>query len=175
MELVKENGFHGTPMSLIAKRSEVAIGTIYHHFENKDALIQQLYCYVKGRVCEAILENDDEGRPYRERFLLHWVNQFRFYVQNPDYLYFLEQYINSPYAQEAERAHSEFDQRVKPLIKEGIDQGAIRCISHEILVPVIHGSIVSAAKLHLSGRNVYHDDDALLVAEVVWDGIKHQA
>jgi AcrR family transcriptional regulator len=43
LELVRENGFHGTPMSLVAKKAGVAAGTIYHYFESKDALIIALH------------------------------------------------------------------------------------------------------------------------------------
>ena len=32
LELIKDNGFHGTPISLIAKNAGVASGTIYHYF-----------------------------------------------------------------------------------------------------------------------------------------------
>ena len=39
LELIKDNGFHGTPISLIAKNAGVASGTIYHYFPSKDAII----------------------------------------------------------------------------------------------------------------------------------------
>ena len=42
MELLAEKGFHGVPMSLIAERAKVAIGTIYLHFPGKDALIDEI-------------------------------------------------------------------------------------------------------------------------------------
>ncbi|MDD2501941.1 MAG: helix-turn-helix domain containing protein, partial [Geobacter sp.] len=43
IELVAEYGFHGSPMSRVAKRAGVAAGTIYHYFESKDALIESSY------------------------------------------------------------------------------------------------------------------------------------
>ena len=39
MELIAEHGFHGAPALMIAKRADVATGSIYTYFENKDALI----------------------------------------------------------------------------------------------------------------------------------------
>src|SRR5690606_31556619 len=52
LELIKENGFHGTPMSLVAKNACVAAGTIYHYFKSKDELICELYAYNRGRIIE---------------------------------------------------------------------------------------------------------------------------
>ncbi len=174
LELINQLGFHGTSMSMIAKNSGVAIGTIYHYFESKDALIQELFIHTRHRLAEAIKVNDEEAKSYKERFLNHWVNHFRFYVEHPACLCFLEQYINSPYAGDEEKIRNEFNPRVKPLIQQGIEAGAIRNINHEILIPILHGSIASAAKLHLSGRNIYQDSSVMKIAEVVWDGIKKQ-
>ena len=43
LELIAERGFHGAPISMIAKKAGVGEGTIYIYFENKDALINELY------------------------------------------------------------------------------------------------------------------------------------
>ena len=43
LELIKDNGFHGTPISEIARHAGVASGTIYHYFSSKDAIIITLY------------------------------------------------------------------------------------------------------------------------------------
>ena len=47
LELIKDNGFHGTPISLIAKNAGVASGTIYHYFPSKDAIIMELHFRIK--------------------------------------------------------------------------------------------------------------------------------
>lgn len=46
MRLFTEEGFHATPTSKIAKEANVATGTLFHHFKNKEALINALYIYV---------------------------------------------------------------------------------------------------------------------------------
>lgn len=173
--LIKEHGFHGTPMSQIAKSAGVAAGTIYHYFESKDALIKELYVYVKDKLADAILKNDNAERPYRERFLDFWVNQCSFFIENPAFLYFLEQYINSPYAKQfAENESKLFNTKVKPFVAYGIENGLIRKMDYELLGPIVHGSIVAAAKFHLSGRHAFTSDRLYGMAEIIWDGIKEQ-
>jgi len=39
LELISEQGFYATPMSQIAKKANVAVGTIYLYFPNKEGLI----------------------------------------------------------------------------------------------------------------------------------------
>ena len=56
LELVAENGFHDAPCSLIALRAGVAAGTIYRYFESKEALIQELYTVLEGRLTLVLME-----------------------------------------------------------------------------------------------------------------------
>lgn len=175
LTLIKEHGFHGTPMSQIAKNACVAAGTIYHYFDSKDDLIKELFIYAKDKLAKAIIREDDCSLSYRERFLNYWVSQCSFFINNENVLYFLEQYINSPYAKLFRDQESQlFRNRVRPFIQEGIDSGKIRALEYELLGPIIHGSIVAAAKIHLSGRQIFTRDRLYGIAEVVWDGIKAQ-
>lgn len=38
LELIRQYGLQGTPISLIAKNANVAAGTIYRYFQNKEAI-----------------------------------------------------------------------------------------------------------------------------------------
>lgn len=174
--LVKEYGFHGTPMSQIAKNAGVAAGTIYHYFDSKDTLIKELYIYVKNTLAEAILRNHDPEKPYDRGFLDFWVSQCTFFIEHPAYLYFLEQYINSPYAKQFHGAESKlFKEKIKPIFTYGIENGLIRKMDYELLGPIIHGSIVAAAKFHLSGHHDFTRERLYGMAQVIWDGIKTQS
>ena len=50
LELIRQNGFQGTPISLIAKNAGVAAGTIYHYFENKEAIIIELHDVIRKEM-----------------------------------------------------------------------------------------------------------------------------
>ena len=47
LELISEQGFHGTAMSMIADKAGVGAGTIYRYFDSKEDLITQLYLEIK--------------------------------------------------------------------------------------------------------------------------------
>lgn len=97
LELVTEHGFHGTPMSLVAKRAGVAAGTIYHYFESKEKLICELFEYVRKQAVEVVLKEVQSDLPFKDCFFNLWFSLFSFYKENQNVLKFFEQFTNSPY------------------------------------------------------------------------------
>ena len=175
LSLVRKHGFHGTPMSQIAKHAGVAAGTIYHYFESKEALIVELYVYVKDRLALAVLAGDDENQTYKERFFNCMINHFNFYVENEDAMVFLEQYMNSPYAVHYPEKDSElFVNKVISFFKYGIENAYFKNIDSRLLAPTIKGTLVAAASFHLSQHMVFSKEDIIEVVNVIWDGIKKQ-
>jgi len=170
--LVKENGFHGTPMSQIAKKAGVAAGTIYHHFDSKDTLIMELYTYICDKMLKSMLQDDHEEMSYKERFFNFWISHCLFYMQNPNALFFMEQFVNSPYStrnplQESER----FGPTFRDLVKTGVANGQLKQINYLILSALIHGSVVNASKIHLCRKINIGETELKQIAQVIWDGM----
>src|SRR5690554_3219969 len=97
LDLIRDHGFHGATMSLVAKNAGVAAGTIYHYFESKDHLICELYQYNRERVVSVIESSLDDRLSYKDNFMRLWTSLFRFYVREPNVLIFFEQFVNSPF------------------------------------------------------------------------------
>jgi len=172
LALVKENGFHGTPMSQIAKQAGVAAGTIYHHFESKDMLIMELYTYICDKILKSMLQDDHEEMSYKERFFNFWISHCLFYIQNPNALFFMEQFVNSPYStrnplQESER----FGPTFRDLVKTGVETGLLKPINYLILSSLIHGSVVNASKIHLCRKINIGETELQQMAQIIWDGM----
>jgi AcrR family transcriptional regulator len=172
LELIKENGFHGTPMSLVAKQAGVAAGTIYHYFESKDELICELYSYVKERTGEALKAGDDAALTYQERFFAIWMGLFNFYIENPNVLRFFEQFVNSPYyAIKPEEQHDKFRNMILSFFNEGIEKGFIRPANPEILSVLLHGSSISTAKVYQHGKVRLGEEELKQIVQILWDGM----
>jgi TetR/AcrR family transcriptional repressor of multidrug resistance operon len=175
LALIKEHGFHGTPMSMIAKHAGVAAGTIYHYFDSKDTLIIELYLHVKDRLATAMLGNDDEELPYKDRFFNFMINQYNFYIENPDAFFFLEQYVNSPFAKNYPEKDSQlFKDKVHTFFKYGIENAYFRNIDSRLLAPTVKGTLVAAANFQLSQYSAFSTEDLIEIVNIVWDGIKRQ-
>ncbi|WP_316836123.1 TetR/AcrR family transcriptional regulator [Pedobacter nutrimenti] len=175
LELVKSHGFHGAPMSQIAKNANVAAGTIYHYFDSKETLIIELYIRTKERLSEAMLKGDDETLSYKDRFFRFMRNNYNFYVENESSMLFLEQYINSPFAKNyPERESDLFANKIIPFFELGIQSNYFKDIDPRLLGPTIRGTLVAAASFRLSEHMVYSEEDINTVIQIVWDGIKRQ-
>ena len=62
LDLISERGFHNTPVSLISQEAGVSAGIIYHYFDNKEDLIDELYKKAKLDLVRAMLEGYAEVR-----------------------------------------------------------------------------------------------------------------
>lgn len=169
LELIKEHGFHGAPMSLVAKNAGVAAGTIYHYFESKEQLICELYTYNRSRVVEIVNMAMKENSAYKEKFFKIWTDLYKFYVQKPNVLIFFEQFVNSPY--NVDKYPNHFRGQLYNFFVEGIKNGQIKAVKPEILLVLTLGSINSTAKLNLFGNIPLDKTDLQQIVEILWDGI----
>ena len=171
--LIREHGFHGTPMSQIAKKAGVAAGTIYHHFDSKDTLICDLFEYLVNQMLDALLQADAEQMDYQERFYNFFISHCLFYIEHPNALFFMEQFVNSPYntgqtRPDQERAQGTF----RHLIQYGVTRGLLRDMDHRILCSLVHGAVVSTAKIHLCRKIALDQPELQQIARMTWEGIK---
>ncbi|AGA79955.1 TetR/AcrR family transcriptional regulator [Echinicola vietnamensis] len=178
LELIKDHGFHGCPMSMVAKNSNVAAGTIYHHFKNKDDLIMELYHYVVGKLVNVATEADDASLDFKTRFMQFWHTMKRFYFKEAAIQRFLEQFYNSPYfTDQMQVKDNPWYSWMQKFFESGLESGALRTGARpQILAIMVHGSIVSSVKVELHHHKKMNLDDINLgeIAEIVWDGIKQQ-
>lgn len=172
LELIKDHGFHGAPMSLIAKDAGVAAGTIYHYFEGKNDLICELYAYNKSRVVAVVNLAMEEENSYKEKFFNIWTNLYKFYIYSPNVLIFFEQFVNSPYNVNKHPNH--FRGQLYNFFVEGIENGEIKAAKPEILIVLTLGSITSSAKLNLFGNMPLDKADLKQIVEILWNGIARQ-
>ena len=173
LKLITENGFHGTPMSMVAEKAGVATGSIYYYFESKEQIIRELYANIKKKMGEALLENIDESKNFKEQFFKVWKNLYHFFVSHPQEFNFLEQYSNSPFInQQVKEENFRFYKPVIDFIQTGIDKGVLREIHIELMVALLYGSVTSVVKLQLS--NILQIEEHLLqdAIQSSWDGVK---
>ena len=107
LHLIKDNGFHGTPMSQIAKHADVAIGTIYHYFPSKDELILALFEYCRKELYAYIFKHVDQDMTYKEQFYSVFKSFCTFHINNREFSCFFEQFYNSPYSEIIRKKESE--------------------------------------------------------------------
>lgn len=171
MELIHEHGFHGSPISQIAKQANVACGTIYHYFSGKDEVIKEIYYHI-NRELAAIAFIPEEDVDFRDSFFRSCRSLYDYYLSNSHALYFIEQFNSSPYAKEVKLENNLFIQNFFSFFRLGIDKGAIKRVEVSLFAPLVFGFITTTAKVHFLGRYSFSEQDFLQMITVIWDGIK---
>ncbi len=176
LELIAEHGFHGAPMSMIADRAGVAAGTIYRYFENKDALINDLYRDIQEKIYSEIAKGYQPEKPIRERFQYLLRVLLRFFIAHPSECRYLEQFHNSPYGAEVRRdiilRKSGDCFLYRELLEEGVAQQVIKDLPMAILFALAFGPLKYVIRDHILG--FFELDEPLIerILEASWDCIR---
>ena len=173
LKLITENGFHGTPVSMIAADSGVAAGTIYRYFKNKEDIINELYTYVKTEFNNAILKEMYDGISIRDEYYLKWRNMVDYYINNPLEAKFMEQYATSPYInKDVFKSNLEKYSHLKDLYKRAVNTSTIREISYEAVTIVMLGTVNKLYRIYNSKMLNVDEKITNEVFEAFWNGIR---
>lgn len=173
LKLIREYGFHGTPMSQIAQHAGVATGTIYHYFTSKDELIIELFRYSKQKIHDATFKDHDSTDTYHNRFVSTWINLVKHYSQYPEVLSFLEQFYSSPYVKEIFTDETVcFQDEISLFLKEGIHGGHVKQLDINIISAAFLGTVIATAKRSTSRYFKFNEEDLKNMVGIIWDGIK---
>lgn len=169
LELIAEQGFTGAPMSQIAERADVGVGTIYRYFAGKDDLVNALYLDIKARLATYTLRGYADSMPVREAFRLLQGNTVRYFSDHPAELSFMEQYENSPVITDATRQDfSRMAGPVRELFERAREQHLLRELPLEVLLAIASGAIRSLVKLQLSGAAGLDDATLDAALDAIW-------
>lgn len=96
VELVAENGIHGTSMGQVAARAGVATGTAYVHYASKDDLLIAAFVEVKQQLAAAVVAGLEPSAAPRALFDAVWRAIYEHLRHDPSLARFLTQLDESP-------------------------------------------------------------------------------
>ena len=174
--LIKDQGFHGTPMSQIAKASDVAIGTIYHYFPSKDKLIIELHHYCKRIIYHYIFTDLDESLSYKDQFFIVFKRFCLFHLERTDVSKFLEQFYSSPYNEMIRKNDAEFlheENRLIAFLLKGMELGILKKVEPHILSNAYIGAALSYSKTVIYGKVDFNENQLNDLTNIIWNGVKN--
>ena len=133
--LFTERGFHGTPTSLIASEAGVATGTLFHYFDTKDKLIEELYLTIKREAGNEMRKGMEAGGS-TSIVLRRIASSYVFWgIKNPAKIKFMEQFCLSPYVpQDAREEGISNFLFLAEIFGQGISSGEIKPIPVELAI-----------------------------------------
>jgi AcrR family transcriptional regulator len=171
--LFAERGFHGTSVPEIAKSAGVGAGTIYRHFESKEALVNALYQHWKALSGVALLAQVPTDVPWRTRFRALWNALMAFDADNPMVLDFLDLQHHTDYLDETSRqlellsASSYF-----AFIQAAQADEAIMDDPPGVIAALVFGAYLGLVRGARSGYYPLSPDIVLCTEERVWSMIR---
>jgi len=181
LKLIADQGFHGTPISQIAKEAGVGVGSIYRYFADKDEMIHAIHARVDERLHQVLEQKLNGEVRDRQMFIQLIAHLSRYLAENPLEFKFLEQYYNSPYGIEKMREKfledpdtSLCDDRDKPFFNLLADGRGT--LIKDLPVPILHslafGPVIFLVRDVLNGFVKLNDELLQRFAEGCWDAIK---
>ncbi len=173
MELIAEQGFHGTPTSQIANKAGTGVGTIYRYFKDKDELIEAVHESIHAVYVNAFAEFLDPQLPIRENYLRIFSGLTRLFIENPYEIKFMEQYYNSPYGIAKKRSEEiECDKPLFAFFEQGKKQQVIKDLPFEILMGLSFGPVLFLVRDHLNGFVDLNEETVATFVEASWEAVK---
>ena len=170
LDLFSERGFDGTAMPTVAERAGVGAGTIYRHFDSKEALGNAVFRQCKLAMQDYVLARRKPGLTAREEFRGMWQGLWDFLREQPAACRFLETQGHATYLDEASRAISEaVFVSITDFVRRGQAAGAIREASPAVIISMALGAFIGLVKEADAGRFLL-DDTVIEEAELlIWD------
>lgn len=176
MDLMAEQGFHGAPMSMIAEKAGVGVGTIYRYFENRDVLIKSIYKEKEERLVAFLLEKYSSDQPVKECFFHIGTGMMDYFIRNPLDFKYSEQFHNSPYgaAQRRERIFASAGQPdiFMELYESGTSQQVIKNLPPAVFFNLAFAPLIWSLRDHILGMVQLDASFMKIIVASCWDSVK---
>jgi AcrR family transcriptional regulator len=150
LRLFSEHGYFNTSVHDIQKQAKVSIGSIYHHFGNKEAIAKTLFTHIESSMNDVISNIMAKHATAHDRCKAIITYLFDITDRQPDTMHFML------YAK-----HQEFMPEEKPvcssrpfilmknIVIQGIEDGTIRNLDPNVVAVTIFGGAIRLIFLRL--------------------------
>lgn len=174
LRLINEKELQATSMSLISKESGISTGSIYHYFDSKEAIINELYKGIVKFHGEVVLKDFYTNESIEARFRKTWENFIRFGIKYPKGSQFIEQYSFSPYIDDEVKQEAYDGSWCGPFAKlyaEAVKEKLFIELEPKLMVQMNYGSMVYLLKAYFQNNLDLTDDVIQTVIYSCWNAV----
>jgi TetR/AcrR family transcriptional regulator, repressor of fatR-cypB operon len=173
LALVERQGLAGLSMDAVAKAAEVAIGTLYIYFENKEALLNALYLETKRSFAREVFESATPGEPVRKAFERMCIAYMHYVQQNRAAIVFLQQFRNSPFLYEQTLAETAgVNEPVLALFERGKAEGLFKDLPAPLMIAFVQSTLTELSAYAAAEPRKTRKESYLQIAQLAWDALK---
>lgn len=148
LQLLASGGFQGAPIAELAAKSKVAVGTIYHHFANKEEIISALNEMTKENMSEALKGVVNPKLIVQKNLEAMFIELSQYLIKNPLEFAFLDQFQSSP-SNDSKVAAGLFSKEVMDVFRDGQKSGKLRKLPAEVLAEYFFNASLTTVRMHL--------------------------
>lgn len=172
LELISEKELQATSMSLISKVSGISTGSIYHYFDSKEAIINELFKGIVRCHSKEVLKDFYSKETIEVRFQRIWQNFIQFAMNYSKAFQFIEQYSFSPYITDGVKKEVNDEVwcgEVAKLYSEAIKQKLFIELEPKLMVQMHYGSMVYLLKSYFQGNTDLTDNVIQTAIYACWN------
>jgi TetR/AcrR family transcriptional repressor of multidrug resistance operon len=150
--LLAERGLYGFSMKLLADTAGIAAGTIYRYFENKEALINEVYQHITQETAQTFFKGWSDEQTPEHKYKQLWNNAFYSVLKNPQRSIVIEMLFSQPSLAKEQAAFfdSEMFFPLSNFYQQGIDEGRFHNWKIPALMTLSFNSAITLAKKVIS-------------------------
>jgi len=172
LELFETRGFDGVAVPEIAAKAGVAVGTVYRHFETKEALVNALYQHWKTLYNTIVLAPLPPGLSVRNQFATYWQRMTLFARARPQATRFMDLHHHGAYLTEESRALSRAYRDVAhAFVSDARRKGVLRDLDPIMVVALMWGAAAGLVKFAAQGGLDFDARTAADMEEALWRAI----
>jgi AcrR family transcriptional regulator len=173
LQLVASGGFQGAPIAELAAKSKVAVGTIYHHFSNKEEMVAAMYVLCKENLSEALAPALEDKASGNKKFEKVWALFMEFASKSSMEFSFLDQYKSSPLITAAiSKSAEKYDAGVLKYFADGIKSKEFAKADAAQLAEFFYANAFNAARVLARGKKKSSTKDVEIYRDLTWSGLK---
>lgn len=173
MDMVNQKGVDNASMSTIAKAAGVSSSTIYVYFKNKVDMINKLYLMAKEETSLAMFDELSEDMSVEEAMKSWMRNFYKYLIEHPAKLSFLEQFHTSPtITEDTRKAGMKHFSPVIDILQRAAEEGIIKQVPPPLIIAFTFDPIMSLAKTHLQTMHVVDDEILEKALDMSWVAIQ---
>jgi AcrR family transcriptional regulator len=173
-----ERGFHGARLQDIASRARIAVGTVYNHFEDKDAVLAALLEHRADELLSKLRPQRADRGPFAARLrarvarVLTYVQAHRafFAIANEHGLFAGTVAPGARPSSKRLRRVERFRAAFRAIVEEGIASGDLEPLRADTLVRFLGGTIRAFVLSSLAEDKSNVDEDASMIVELFLHG-----
>jgi len=177
LALFTEIGVDATTIEMIRDRSGASIGSLYHHFGNKERIIGALYLAGTEEYAQLLAQGFAEAKSAKDCVKLLVTSYIDWVVANPDWARFVLHSRGRVEAgemgEQLREANREHFARILAALAEYREQGLFREMPADCFASVVIGPTHDFARNWLAGRTQSEFVDCReLLAQVAWESVR---